>query len=136
MNLKSSYPVICTGKIQESRDFFIHNFDFETTFEADWYVSLVSKSNPNYELALLDYHHSSLPENFRKPAKGVLINFEVSNVEEEYERLKTKDVPIVLDLKSEEWGQRHFIAVDPNGILIDVIQNIQPSEEFAAQYKE
>ena len=136
MNLKSSYPVICTGKIQESRDFFTHNFDFETTFEADWYVSLVSKNNPNYELALLDYHHSSLPENFRKPAKGVLINFEVSNVDEEYERLKIKDVPIVLDLKSEEWGQRHFIAVDPNGILIDVIQNIQPSEEIAEQYKE
>jgi hypothetical protein len=31
---------------------------------------------------------------------------------------------MVLDLKSEKWGQRHFITKDPNGLLIDVIQNV------------
>ncbi|THB79312.1 MAG: glyoxalase/bleomycin resistance/extradiol dioxygenase family protein, partial [Desulfobulbaceae bacterium] len=37
-------------------------------------------------------------------------------------------------IKSEDFGQRHFIVVDPNGILVDVIQNIEPSAEFAEQY--
>lgn len=132
---KSIYPVICTDKITESRDFYISHFDFTLTFEAEWYVSLKSKHNAKYELALLDYHHSSLPEAFRRPAQGVLINYEVSDVDGYYERLKNEGLPIVLELKSEEWGQRHFITEDPNGLLIDVIQNIEPSGEYTEQYK-
>ena len=30
--------------------------------------------------------------------------------------------------------QRHFATVDPNGVLIDVIQIVPPSGEYAAQY--
>ena len=134
MKPESIYPVIGTDKIMESRDFYTNHFDFDVVFEADWYVSLKSRHNPAYELALLDYHHASLPEAYRHPARGVLINFEVANVDEVYAKLKKAGLPMLLDLKSEEWGQRHFITHDPNGILIDVIQNIEPSKEFAEQY--
>ena len=135
MKPQSIYPVIGTDKITESRDFYTRYFDFEVTFEADWYVSLKSSQNPAYELALLDYRHPSLPEAYQKPAQGVLINFEVENVDIVYEELKEAGLPVLLELKSEDWGQRHFIACDPNGILIDVIQNIAPEGEFAEQYK-
>jgi hypothetical protein len=53
-----------------------------------------------------------------------------------YERLKAAGLPIHLELKSEEWGQRHFITADPNGLLLDVIQPIPPSAEYAQQYSE
>jgi hypothetical protein len=39
-----------------------------------------------------------------------------------------------LSLRYEEFGQRHFIVVDPDGNLIDVIQNIPPTDSFAAAY--
>lgn len=110
MNPQSIYPVIGTDKIADSRDFYTGHFDFEIVFEADWYVSLKSRQNSAYELALLDYNHSSLPEAYRYSARGVLINFEVSDVDDIYERLKEEGLPMVLDLKSEEWGQRHFIT--------------------------
>ena len=134
MKPNSIYPVIGVEKVDESRDFYTRYFDFEITFEADWYVSLKHKKNPAYELALLDYHHPSLPEAYRKPAQGVLINVEVENVDKLYEVLKEAGLPIDLELKSEGWGQRHFITHDPHGILIDVIQNIPPQGEFADQY--
>ena len=35
---------------------------------------------------------------------------------------------------TEDFGQRHFITADPNGVLIDVITPTPPSAEFAAQY--
>jgi len=135
MKLTSSYPVICTDNIQKSHDFYKDYFDFETTFEADWYVSLRSRQNPNYELALLNYHHPSVPEGFREPTRGMLLNFEVEDVDREYKKLKARDLPMALDIKSEEWGQRHFITPDPNGILIDVIQNIKPAGNFTEQYQ-
>ena len=135
MKPNSIYPVIGTDQIAVSRDFYTSHFDFEVVFEADWYVSLRSRSNPAYELALLDYRHSSLPEAYRQPARGVLINVEVTDVDEIYAQLKENGLPMILELKSEEWGQRHFITRDPNGLLIDVIQNIAPTGIYAEQYK-
>ncbi len=135
MKPQSIYPVIGTDQIAVSRDFYTRHFDFDIVFEADWYVSLKSSSNPAYELALLDYRHSSLPEAYRQPTRGVLINVEVTDVDEIYAQLKDNGLPMILELKSEEWGQRHFITCDPNGILIDVIQNIAPTGIYAEQYK-
>ena len=135
MNPQSIYPVIGTDKIAASRDFYTNHFDFDVVFESDWYVSLKSRYSPVYELALLNYHHSSLPEDYRQPARGVLINVEVDDVDEIHAQLKEHGLPMILEPKSEEWGQRHFITRDPNGILIDVIQNIEPTGIYAEQYR-
>jgi len=36
--------------------------------------------------------------------------------------------------RDEDFGQRHFITADPNGVLIDIIKPIPPSAEFLKQY--
>ncbi|MEV4221186.1 VOC family protein [Nonomuraea sp. NPDC049725] len=132
MELSSYYPVICTDKVAESRDFYVERFGFEVTFEADWYVSLRRGA---YELALLDHAHPTLPEAYRKRAAGVLLNFEVADVDAEWRRLVVDGgLKPELELRSEDFGQRHFIVADPTGVLIDVITNIEPTEEYAAQY--
>ncbi|MFC5816870.1 VOC family protein [Nonomuraea harbinensis] len=132
MELTSFYPVICTDKVAESRDFYVGLFGFEVTFEADWYVSLRRGA---YELALLDHAHPTLPEAYRTRAAGLLLNFEVGDADAEWERLVTgAGLRAELPLRSEDFGQRHFIVADPNGVLIDVIQPIEPTGEYAAQY--
>ncbi|MGR6922803.1 VOC family protein [[Actinomadura] parvosata] len=132
MRLSSFYPVICTAKVAESTDFYVRLFGFEVTFEADWYVSL--RRGP-YELALLDHAHPTLPAAYRRPVTGLLLNFEVDDVDAEWGRLVAGEglVP-ELALRDEDFGQRHFIVADPNGVLIDVITPIAPSEEFAGGY--
>jgi len=133
MQLNSVYPVICTDKIAESKTFYVKHFSFETTFESDWYVSLKSTGERPFELALLDYTHETVPEAFQKNfAGGLIINFEVEEVDAVYEQFKAAGVPIHQELRSEDFGQRHFIASDPNGVLIDVIKVIPFSEAFKA----
>ncbi|WP_351236573.1 VOC family protein [Streptomyces sp. NPDC002133] len=133
--LTSFYPVICTSRLQESRDFYTGLMGFETTFEADWYVSLKRPGTLPYELALLDATHPTLPEAYRTPVRGLLLNFEVVDVDAEWERLVVlAGLKPELDLRSEDFGQRHFIVADPNGVLIDVITPIAPAEAFAGQY--
>ncbi|MEU4547676.1 VOC family protein [Nonomuraea dietziae] len=133
MTLTSFYPVICTTSLKESHDFYTRLMGFETTFEADWYVSL--RRGP-YELALLDPSHPTIPERYRgRAAQGLLLNFEVEDVDAEWERLVVREgLPAELELRSEDFGQRHFIVADPNGILIDVITPIPPQGEYATQY--
>lgn len=135
MRLSSFYPVIATAQVAQTRAFYVEHFGFGVSFEADWYVSLRRVDAPHYELAILDYRHPTIPEPFRKPVQGLVLNFEVDDVDAEYTRLVERGaLQEQLSLRSEDFGQRHFIVADPNGVLIDVITPIPPSPEYAAQY--
>lgn len=135
MRFNSFYPVIMTRDVAGSKAFYTAHFGFQVTFDADWYVSLKAARAQPFELALLNPDHTTVPRNFRRGLSGGLIlNFEVDDVDAEYERLRTAGLPIHLELRSEDFGQRHFITADPNGVLIDVIKIIPPSADHAAQY--
>jgi catechol 2,3-dioxygenase-like lactoylglutathione lyase family enzyme len=137
MQLTSFYPVIGTSRVREAHDFYTRLFGFETTFEADWYVSLRREGPPSYELALLDHTHPSVPEGYRRPVQGLLLNFEVADVDAEWERLVVQGgLRAEHELRSEAFGQRHFIVADPSGVLIDVITPIPPDPEYAAGFVE
>lgn len=135
MQTNSFYPVLMSSQIAATRDFYVKHFGFEITFEADWYVSLKSPDG-RYELAFVAYDHPTVVAEYQKPVQGLLLNFEVDNVDAEFERLINQDsLPLRRQLISEDFGQRHFMTADPNGVLIDVIQIIPASEAYAAQYK-
>ena len=134
MNVTSLYPVICTAELAESKAFYLDNFPFETTFEADWYVSLRLNGARPFELALLDYRHETIPEGFRQPfAGGLLVSLEVDDVDGVYRAFRAAGLPVHLELRDEAFGQRHFITADPNGVLIYVMKPIPFTGEFAPQ---
>lgn len=130
--LTSFYPVIGSRRLAESVEFYTSLFGFEKTFESDWYVSLRRPEPPHYELALLNPEHETVPVGYRRPAQGLLLNFEVSDVDAEHARLVDRaGLEPVLALRSEDFGQRHFIVADPNGVLIDIITPIEPAANYA-----
>ena len=57
----------------------------------------------------------------------MIYSFEVDSVDNAYAELKKEDTQILLDPKTEEWGQRHFLIAGPSGIVVDVIENVDPS---------
>jgi uncharacterized glyoxalase superfamily protein PhnB len=135
MPLQSFYPVLMAEDVAASARFYMEHMGFAPTFESDWYVSLKHRENPAYELAVLSRTHETIPDGFRgESASGLLLNFEVSDAAVEYERLKEAGLRIVLPLRDESFGQRHFIGVGPGGVMLDVIEEIPPSSEFAEQY--
>ncbi|MGF1531520.1 MAG: VOC family protein [Puniceicoccaceae bacterium] len=135
MKMVSSYPVLLSDQLLQSAEFYCVNLGFIKTFESDWYVSLASSSDPVFQLALLQTGHASIPAALTQPTANLILNFECSDVDAVYDRLiGERGLPCLLALRDEPWGQRHFITRDPNGILIDIIQMIPPTEEFASQY--
>ncbi|MBL8155201.1 MAG: VOC family protein [Anaerolineae bacterium] len=136
MQVKSFYPVLMTDQIAATRDFYVQHFGFQVVFEADWYVSLKT-ADGRYELAFVQYQHDTVVEAYRKPVQGLLVNFEVADVDAEYARLiETAGLPLRRELLTEDFGQRHFATSDPNGVLIDVIQIVPPSGAYSDQYTE
>lgn len=136
MNLTAFYPVIMTPDVAATAAFYCRHFDFAPAFEIDWYVHLVGSGDPAVALAILRYDHETVPQAGRAPTTGVILNFEVADVDSEYARACAAGLPIHTPLRDEAFGQRHFITADPNGVLIDVITPIPPDETFAAHYND
>jgi uncharacterized glyoxalase superfamily protein PhnB len=129
------YPVLMTERVAETARFYEDHFRFACLFRSDWYVHLQSSEDANVNLAILDGDHATIPAAARGGrATGVLLNFEVGNADVEYERVLAQGLTVLLALRDEAFGQRHFIVQGPDGVLIDVIQPIPPSEEFLRQY--
>lgn len=130
------YPVIMTKDVAGTARFWASHFRMAPAFESDWYVHLQSEEDERVNVAILDCRHETIPEAGRgRTATGILINFEVEDVDAEYARAEAAGMPILVALRSEPFGQRHFITRDPNGVLIDIITPIPPSAEFAEQYR-
>jgi uncharacterized glyoxalase superfamily protein PhnB len=136
MKCTQYYPVIMTNDVTGTAAFYINNFRFEKAFDSDWYVHLQSTEDDAVNLAILQGDHETVPEVARGTIAGLLINFEVEDVDAEFERAQKNELPILLPIKDEGFGQRHFITRDPNGVLIDVIKPIPPSAEFLDQFAE
>ena len=126
INPKAYFPVLVTDSISESKEFFTELFGFEPVFDADWYIHLVHESGA--QLGFLVPNHPSQPAGVQKPFQGggLIYSFEVDNVDEAYERIKDS-VETILEPRTEEWGQRHFLVSAPSGLIVDVIKNEDPS---------
>jgi catechol 2,3-dioxygenase-like lactoylglutathione lyase family enzyme len=132
MSTTSIYPVLMASDVAAAGRFYTDVLGMEPVFTSDWYVSLRRGS---WELAVLDAEHATIPESHcGVPARGVLVNLEVDDVDAVHERVVAAGHEIVLPLRNEDFGQRHFILAAPDGVLVDVITPIEPSAEVAAQY--
>jgi catechol 2,3-dioxygenase-like lactoylglutathione lyase family enzyme len=135
MKSTSYYPVLMTDRVAETARFYQDHFRFIGLFDSDWYVHLQSSEDQSVNLAILDGRHATIPATARGGrASGVLLNFEVDDVDAEYERALAQGLTVLLALRDEAFGQRHFIVQGPDGVLIDVIKPIPPSEDFLRQY--
>lgn len=136
MKTTAYYPVLMSDEVAETARFYVSHFGFKPLFESNWYVHLQSSEDPRVNLGIVKGDHETIPASSRGKITGLLLNFEVPDPDEVYARLQEAGLRIVQPIRDEAFGQRHFITVDPNGVLIDVIKPIPPSAEFASQYKD
>lgn len=132
--ITSYYPVLATGDVAAAHRFYERHFGFRAAYLSDWYVHLAHPAHPEVALALVDHRHETVPAVGRVPAAGMLLNFEVDDVDAEYARLSQAALDVVVPLRDEAFGQRHFIVRGPDGVLIDVITPTPPTEAYAANY--
>ena len=120
---------IITSKIKETKDFYVNNLGFGVTFENEFYL-LMHTPNHASEMSFLLPNHPSQQPFFHKPfqGQGMYVTIEVDDVDKIYNDLKTKGVPIKIDIRNEPWGDRHFAIEDPNKIGIDIVK-YSPSQE-------
>ncbi|MBL1075834.1 VOC family protein [Nocardia sp. 2] len=106
-----------------SAKFLIDHFGFAEQMAADGFVSL-AREDAGFNVIYLRTGLSTFkPERIAGAAgQGTLVVFVVEDIDAEYERVRAEGVPIVTEIETESWGERYFQTVDPNGIIIQLVQ--------------
>jgi catechol 2,3-dioxygenase-like lactoylglutathione lyase family enzyme len=131
---KSSFPVFIVKHIDAAKSFYTENFGFDVVFSGGWYIHLVSKTGVQVGFMLPD--QPTQPPIFQKPhsGEGVIFSLEVEDADAAFAVAKDNLLDIALELRSEDWGQRHFCIQDPNGVYLDIVQSFEPTEEYQSDY--
>ncbi len=132
ITITSSFPVYIVEDLAAAKMFYTRHFNFAPAFENEWYLHLVTDSG--VQVGFMRPDQATQPAIFRKgfAGSGVIFSFEVEDADAAYAEAQSLD--IVLSLRSEDWGQRHFCVRDPNGLYLDVVQAIAPTEEYQEGY--
>lgn len=138
MKVRDLYPLITTPALAEVRDFYRTHFGFEVAFEASWFVYLVGPGEEGTRGATLAFMHPDHPSNPPGPETfnglGMILTLEVGDAASVFEQVKASGAPIVHPLTDEKWGQRRFMTRDPAGVLVDVVEQIEPAAGFWDPY--
>ncbi|MGQ0640682.1 MAG: VOC family protein [Gemmatimonadaceae bacterium] len=131
--MKSLFPVICCQDVAASANFYAKLLGLRAVFESDWYMQLQSPTDVNLQVGFVRRDHPSVPERFQKPPAGVFVTIEVEDVDAIYARAEALGLAVVLPLRDEPWGQRHFMTLAPDGLPLDIVKVIPASAEFLAE---
>jgi uncharacterized glyoxalase superfamily protein PhnB len=119
-------PCIVTNKVQESKDFYVQYFDATVTFDCGWYVNL----RFGRDTAELQFIAPQQPEQSVCKPDGLMYNFAVEDVDIEHRILTEAGLQTVMPIEDHPWGDRGFAIQDPNGIVLYIYSDREPSEEF------
>ena len=121
---------ILTEKVSESRDFYTRYFAGKVVFDCGWYVS-VEFGTAQLSLQFMQPQNASPACN----TAGLTYNFKVEDVDAEYEKLQAAGMEIAAPPEDHPWGDRGFAVQDPNGVMLYVYSDREPSAEFKPFFK-
>ena len=118
-----------------SVDFYRRAFGLDIAQRLDFPTfTLVYLANPETEFELELTINKDRTEPYQLGDGYGHLAFSVDDLDAEHARLLAEGLTPILPLRSEDFGQRHFILQGPEGVLIDIITPIPPSADFASDF--
>ena len=118
---------ISTNKLDQSRDFYRDILGFALVFENDSYIEMLAEGSTTMGVSFITPELSG-GEKFT--GEGIILSFEVADVDAEFARLKAAGVRILEELRDKAWGERSFVINDPNGVHVYIYKSIPPTPEY------
>lgn len=128
------YAGFIVKNLKKTKDFYTSIFMMNIIFESSWFILFQSNTPNKTPIAFMHKDHPSSPPANQSFNTGAWLTLQVEDAKLLYEKLKADGVSIKYALKDEDWGQRRFGIIDPNGIYIDIVQQIQPKTDYWNKY--
>ncbi|MDN5795525.1 MAG: VOC family protein [Intrasporangium sp.] len=128
MPITSSAISLNVADVAASAAWATDHLGFTQDMAADGFASL-SHPQAGFNLVFLATGLPTFkPASVAGPADGLLVVFTVEDIDTEYDRLRGEDVSIVTPLETEPWGERYFQMSDPNGVVYQLVQWVEPTD--------
>lgn len=110
---KHIVPLFCTRDLEATKSFYRQHLNFSVAAEMPGYAELEQGAG-GPRLGFM------APDEAWSPAsgQGLVYCFAVEDADAEHRRLAGEGVAIVKEPEDKPWGERGFLASDPNGITL------------------
>ncbi len=121
LEIRSVHPVLVVSDVARTRAFYEVLLGLATTFDSDWFVQLREPTPGGVELGAVAAGHPTIPAGWEQAA-NLIVTVEVDDARVARRRAAGLGAPVVMELRDEDFGQRHFMVSDPDGVLVDVVE--------------
>ncbi len=105
-----------------SASFFVQHFGYQQvlSFEGG---SAIERPDGGPTLFFMQFGSSVLEQSLRySSAQGVSLALTVQDLDLEVSRLTANGVRLRSEIEQDDWGERHAQVLDPNGLIIQLVQ--------------
>ena len=121
MDITATTVSLTVEDVDASSAFLRRHFGFDEQLAADGFAAL-TRPGAGISVVFLRRGLATLPADQRdEHARGLILAFEVSDLEGELVRLQAEGVAITMPLTVEAWGERAFQVRDPNGVVVQLV---------------
>lgn len=127
MHINDSAISLNVPDAEASATWLAEHLGFAVVMAADGFSSLTRQDAGLHIIFLRTGLETFQPAAAAGAADGLLVVFTVDDIDEQYERLRGEGVEIVTPIETEPWGERFFQMSDPNGVVYQLVEWVEPS---------
>jgi uncharacterized glyoxalase superfamily protein PhnB len=130
MQIAASVVSLTVDDVAASSAFLTNHVGFhETAADENENFASLEREDAGMKIVFLRRGNEVLPESYRNQhAAGLILAFNVTDLEFEERRLREEGVIITMPLLEEPWGERLFQVTDPNGIIVQLVEWVTPRQ--------
>jgi uncharacterized glyoxalase superfamily protein PhnB len=128
MNITASAISLNVADVAASADWATRHLGFEKVMAAEGFASLGHPSAGFNLIYLATGLPTFKPASAAGHADGLLVVFTVDDVDAEHARMAGEGVDVVTPPETEPWGERYFQIADPNGVIYQLVQWVEPTD--------
>lgn len=133
--LKRAFFNVVVDDLDSARGFYTRLFDFEVSFESEWFVQLASASSPSLGIGFLKEGHELVSKIDPGDVHGGLLTLVVEDADAIHEAAKKAGYEILEPPRDHFYGQRRMLLKDPHGLVVDVSSECRPDPDWVARLR-
>ena len=136
MRYEDAYPVVFVQDIAVTAEFYTGVLGLDVLFESDFFVLLALPGEERGAIGFVLEDHPTTPPSgpALTPGSSSFLTLQVVDAAGALEELVHNGAVIDYPIRDEPWGQRRFGLLDPNGLYVDVVEQIEPDPDFWPQH--
>ncbi len=133
MNPNKLFPLIVTRDLARTKSYYSEQAGFEVVTDMAKYLSVRHGGEDGPELCFMTPDATAGQDDLPTFAgHGLIVSIPTESADQKYAELLERGAKVMGKPEDKPWGWRSFMAVDPNGVLLDFFHVMADSAANAA----